>query len=156
MPQLSTDAPASEPVTAPRRAKLSRRPATSLIVGALIAVLGLLFGGITTASATLTGHSSHPQPTSSATLRHGDDIPNVTLVENQIKAYYGDTVAANGDHVPSRTGNYAKEVYGIELAAGRYLATYHSHDTGKKAVVFDVDDTSLNTYNYEIFSNFAY
>lgn len=156
MPDLSTDVPAPQPVTATRRVKLSRRPSSSLIAGALIAACGLLFGGITTASATLTGHSDHPQPTSSATPRHGDDIPNVTLVENQIKAYYGDTVAANGDHVPSRTGNYAKEVYGIELAAGHYLATYHSHDAGKKAVVFDVDDTSLNTYDYEIFSGFAY
>jgi len=27
---------------------------------------------------------------------------------------------------------------------------------GKKAIVFDVDDTTLNTYSYEIYSNFVY
>jgi hypothetical protein len=161
MPDVLTPA-----FTEPAARKRSARPRPSLLIGTMIAVLGLLFGGISTASAH-DGPSSHgsghggnpytgPAPTPAPTPRLGDDIPNITLVENAIKAYYGDTVAANGDHVPSTTGNYAKEVAKIESNAEWYLKTYHSRSQAKKAIVLDVDDTSLNTYNYEIFSGFAY
>ncbi len=152
MPDLSTEA-------SPARLRMP------LLAGILIAILGLLFGGIATASATNSDHSgpgrggnpyTGPAPTPAFTPRTDDQVPNVTLVENGIKAYYGDTVAANGDHLPSTTGNYAKQVAKIEASAEVYLKTYRSHDKATKAVVFDVDDTTLNTYNYEIFSGFAY
>lgn len=160
MPDLSIAGPPAA-AAKPGRLTLPANRKLPVLAGILIAVLGLLFGGIATASASNNGQAGaagHGQPTSTQTPRSADQIPNITLVENQIKAYYGDTVAANGDHVPSTTGNYAKEVAKIETAAERYLATYHGtgHSTGKKAIVFDVDDTTLNTYNYEIFSGFAY
>lgn len=145
------------------------RPRLSFLAGVFIAVLGLLFGGIATATAHNGGGDDHghgnggslswyvgPAPTPAPTPKSDDQIPNVTLVENAIKAYYGDTVAANGDHLPSTTGNYAKQVAKIEDAAEWYLRSYKSHSKAKKAIVFDVDDTTLNTYNYEIFSSFAY
>ena len=143
---------------APRpRIRLRVRPRLSLLAGVLIAVLGLLFGGIATASAN-SGHPGHPHPTPTGTPtpRSADQIPNITLVENEIKAYYGDTVAPDGDHLPSTTGNYAKEIARIEAGAEHYLATYRTHSKAKKAILLDVDDTALNTYNYEIFSGFAY
>ncbi|HEX4519033.1 MAG TPA: HAD family acid phosphatase [Gaiellaceae bacterium] len=31
-----------------------------------------------------------------------------------------------------------------------------AHATGMKAILLDIDDTTLNTYNYEIYSNFVY
>jgi hypothetical protein len=129
------------------RARANRR---AILVGAIIAALGLIFGGTVSAFAgnTTTG--------STATPRTDAQIQNLTLLENQIKAYYGDTVAANGDHVPSATGNYAKQVESIEAGAQRYLATHRAAPGKKKAVVFDVDDTTLNTYNYEIATQFAY
>ncbi|MGX7677915.1 HAD family acid phosphatase [Jatrophihabitans sp. DSM 45814] len=150
MDQQNT-APGSRP-----RLALFRRQRT-LFFGALIAVFALLFAGVATASANSGGHHPVPQPNPSATPRSADQIPNITLVENEIKAYYDDTLVGT-DHVPSKTGNYAKEVAGIEKIAQRYLATAHvSHSSkAKKAVVFDIDDTTLNTYNYEIFSSFAY
>jgi hypothetical protein len=163
MPELSTES--TDQATATRRARLSLRPKMPVVAGVVIATLGLLFGGIATASANGSDHhgSSHggnpyvgPAPTPAFTPTRVDQIPNVTLVENAIKAYYGDTVAANGDHVPSTTGNYAKEVSKIEASAQWYLKSYHSHSKAQKAIVLDVDDTSLNTYNYEIFSGFAY
>jgi len=145
------------------------RPRLSFLTGVLIAVLGLLFGGIATASAhDGGGHGDHghdggtlswytgPAPSPAPTPKSDSQVPNVTLVENAIKAYYGDTVAANGDHIPSTTGNYAKQVAQIEQSAEWYLKNYRSHSKAKKAILLDVDDTSLNTYNYEIFSNFAY
>ncbi|HYU04314.1 MAG TPA: HAD family acid phosphatase, partial [Jatrophihabitantaceae bacterium] len=117
-----------------------RRRSRHSIAGAAIAAAGLLVSGVA---------ASSPTP------KHGDDIPNVTQVENQIKAYYGDTVVGT-DHFPSPTGNYAQEVEGIETHAQQYLAHHSTHDQGAPAVVFDVDDTTLNTYNYEIFSGFAF
>ncbi len=136
-------------VPAPRNRSRLRLPR---ILAVLIAAVGLVFGGIATASA---GHPDHHPAPPTATPRHGDDIPNVTLVENQIKAYYGDTVVGT-DHLPSPTGNYAKEVTGIAAQAKSYLQHQHFGRGAKPALIFDVDDTTLNTYNYEIFSSFAY
>ncbi len=155
MPELS---PERSPVTPRRRARLAV-PRLPLLTGLFVAIAGLLFAGVSTASAAYSGQHpgpAHSRPGGTPTPRSADEIPNLTLVENQIKAYYGDTVAANGDHLPSATGNYAKEVARIEAAAENYLKYQHGHSKAKKAVVFDVDDTTLNTYNYEIFSQFAY
>jgi len=156
----------STPESAPSPGRLRRR--LPFLTGVLVAVAGLTFGGIATASAHGGGgHDQHgnggslswytgPAPSPAPTPKTDAQVPNVTLVENGIKAYYGDTVAANGDHIPSTTGNYAKQVARIEDSAEWYLKTYHSRSQAKKAIVLDVDDTSLNTYNYEIFSSFAY
>ncbi len=171
MPDLTT---AEQPArtTSPK----GLRPRLPFLVGLLLAIVGLTFGGIATASAHNGNNNNDDHgrsngnvlswytgkaPTPAPTPKTDAQVPNVTLVENAIKAYYGDTVAASGDHIPSTTGNYAKQVAGIEASAQWYLKTYKpkSHDPqakAKKAIVFDVDDTTLNTYNYEIFSNFAY
>jgi hypothetical protein len=143
MPELST------PTTTTERPRIRRRRlALGSSVGALIAAAALILSGTSSASANSGG--TPPAPRTDA------HIPNVTLVEDQIMAYYGDTVAANGDHVPSATGNYAKQVEHIEAQAKHYLATAHARHGLKRAVVFDVDDTTLNTYNYEIASQFGY
>jgi len=93
------------------------------------------------------------QPTSA------DQIQNIDQVKTAIEAYYGDTVSGTNpdgsvQHLPSATGAYAREVRGIERHALHYLPRPGGH--AKKAIVLDVDDTSLNTYNYEIASNFVY
>jgi hypothetical protein len=160
------DVPSSDqstPTAAPKRPRI--HPA--FLVGLFIAVVGLVFGGVATASAHDNNGNGQGKgvvldwytglaPTPAPTPKTDAQIPNVTLVENAIKAYYGDTVAANGDHLPSTTGNYAKQVAQIESDAEGYLSSYKTKSTAPKAVVFDVDDTTLNTYNYEIFSSFAY
>ena len=144
-----------------------------LAVGSLIAASGLVFGGMAVSSAhEPTHHASHhpsrqvtnPTPAPDAPApRRGDSIPNVTTVESQIKAYYGSvasTVPGIGAvTLPSPTSNYAKEMAGIEKKAQAYLAKAiraHHKSTVKPALVFDIDDTTLNTYDYEIFSQFAY
>ncbi|MER8187785.1 HAD family acid phosphatase [Kitasatospora sp. NPDC094015] len=84
-------------------------------------------------------------------------ITNMTDEVSDIKAYYGDTVDAQGEHWPSATGNYAKQVAGIEKDAKQYLQSRARHDRNKKkAIVLDVDDTSLSTYNYELETTFVY
>ena len=153
-----------------------------LAVGTLIAASGLVFGGMAVSSAHESGHHAtsphgvshraanqharshvtNPTPAPNAPApKHGDRIPNVTTVENQIKAYYG-SVAGNVPGIgavtlPSPSSNYAKELAGIEKHARAYLArAIHKSSAAKPAVVFDIDDTTLNTYDYEIFSQFAY
>ncbi|MEV7175339.1 HAD family acid phosphatase [Kitasatospora sp. NPDC093679] len=89
--------------------------------------------------------------------RSDRQITNMTDEVNDIKAYYGDTVDAQGEHWASPTSNYAKQVAGIEKDAKQYLQGRAHHDKGKKkAIVLDVDDTSLSTYNYELETTFVY
>jgi hypothetical protein len=131
------------------RARLSLRT-RALAVTAAAVTLGATFYGVGVATA----DNSAP--------RSDKQIPNLTDVVSQIEAYYGDTVDASGEHHASPTGNYAKQVAGIEAKAKAYLA--HAADTrgggkghGKKpAIVLDVDDTSLLTYNYELEVGFDY
>ncbi|MFH9420826.1 HAD family acid phosphatase [Streptomyces sp. NPDC017529] len=84
--------------------------------------------------------------------RTDKEIPNLTQVQDRIKAYYGDTVTADGQHYASPNSNYAKQVRGITDSARRYLAkAADKHHHGKKpAIVLDMDDTTLLTYNYEL------
>ncbi|MCW2498086.1 HAD family acid phosphatase [Jatrophihabitans sp.] len=130
-----------------RRPRVGR--ARPILVGAVIAAAGLVLGGVATALA------------SGGAPRHGDAIPNVTTVENQIKAYYGSVPGSlpgvGAVTLPDPNGNYAKEVRGIEVQAKQALRYGLSHHgRGKPAIVLDVDDTSLNTYDYEISSQFGY
>ncbi|MER5640752.1 HAD family acid phosphatase [Kitasatospora sp. NPDC002227] len=84
-------------------------------------------------------------------------ITNMTNEVANIKAYYGDTVDAQGEHWPSADSNYAKQVADIEKDAKRFLADKARNTRGpKKAIVLDVDDTSLSTYNYELETTFVY
>jgi predicted secreted acid phosphatase len=118
------------------------------------------------------GHQSVPAPPEHPTS--ASQIQNIDQVKTAIKAYYGDTVTSVTDPVPdgsdvsyandsadtqlhqfSQDSAYAHEVKRIARSAGNYLARTHKHTAGK-AVLFDVDDTTLNTYSYEIYSNFVY
>lgn len=136
-----------------RRARLSTRT-RALALTAAAASLGATFYGVGAATA----DNSVP--------RSDKEIPNLTNVVSEIKAYYGDTVDASGEHYASASSNYAKQLTGIEGGAEAYLARaakdsgHGGHgsrgDGGKPAIVLDVDDTSLLTYNYELEVGFNY
>jgi HAD superfamily, subfamily IIIB (Acid phosphatase) len=83
-----------------------------------------------------------------------DDITNLDVLRQQIRNYYGDPL---GTGVFAPDSNYAKEAQAVEGSAGPTLfgrgITRVSHD---KAVLFDVDDTTLATWNYEVASNWAF
>jgi hypothetical protein len=110
---------------------------------------------------------SVPAPPASPT--RADQIQNIDQVKTAIKGYYGDTadpttidpVTGAADlHTFSPTSAYAAEMGGIVASAEKYLKKPDRRGDypgrGRKAVLFDVDDTTLNTYSYEIFSNFVY
>src|SRR4051812_32032443 len=109
-------------------------------------------------------------PAPPAVPTSADQIQNIDQVKTAIKGYYGDTVTDVNDPVTGTTklhqfspdGNYAHEVEGIAAGAGKYLAHrvkqhhHQGHFDGTPAVLFDIDDTTLNTYSYEIYSNFVF
>jgi hypothetical protein len=143
----------------------SRRPrrpirSAALLALATAATVILLFPGV--ASALLGAVAPPPASPTSA-----DQIQNIDQVKTAIKGYYGDTATSTLDpymgttllHTFSPTGAYASEMSGLEAGATTYLDKSAKHDqklSGTPAVLFDVDDTTLNTYSYEIYSNFVF
>jgi predicted secreted acid phosphatase len=87
------------------------------------------------------------------TPRSERQITNIDVLRQQIRNYYGDPL---GTGVFAADGNYAKEASSVARRGKWYLAARSHHKHGTKAIVLDVDDTSLATWNYEIFSNWAF
>ena len=87
---------------------------------------------------------------------------NVTVLEDQIKHYYGSASATfpvvGAVTVPSPASNYAKQMKQIVTSAEAYLAQAARgyHGKGKPALVFDIDDTLLNTYDYTLAQQFGF
>jgi len=133
-----------------------RRPLTALLVVAALAALAVL--GLQTGAVSRT---FQPVPAPPANPTNSHQIQNIDQVRTAIKAYYKDSVDGTtpfgtANHVPSADGAYAREVGRIVKSAAGYLGDAKASKGAKKAILLDVDDTSLNTYNYEIYSNFAY
>jgi len=136
-----------------------------LMVAAMLAVVGFVSAGSAATSRHHHHHGGRAVPPPPAAPTNANQIQNLDQVETAIKAYYGDTPTETPDpvngttmlHVPSPKGAYAKQVHRIEARAKSFLARRSGRaQQRKKAIVFDVDDTTLNTYNYEIWSNFVY
>ena len=149
-----------------------RRSVSVLAVAVSIAAFGAL--GLQTAAASKDAPAVPAPPTLPT---RADQIQNIDQVKTAIKAYYGDMPSSTTNPVDgttnlrtfSDTGAYAQEMAGLTDGAWSYLAD-PKHGSGaakeqgkpapvtpgKKAILFDVDDTSLNTYNYEIYSNFVF
>ncbi len=150
-----------------------RRPGGRRTVSALVAVTSLAAFTAVGVESAVALRDAPPVPAPPAQPTRADQIQNIDQVRTAIKAYYGDTVSGtnpdgSAQHLPSPTGAYAHELAGLERRALAYLTKVrggHGDDRansraprshGAKSIVLDVDDTSLNTYNYEIFSNFTY
>ena len=131
------------------------------ILGAAV-VVALVAAGLAGA---LSG--SVPAPPTNPTS--ADQIQNIDQVKTAIKGYYGDTPTSQLDpvsgavalHQFSQTGAYANEMAGLVSDAEKYLnnppgSGNGTKFSGQKAVLFDIDDTTLNTYSYEIYSNFVF
>jgi predicted secreted acid phosphatase len=147
------------------------RRSAPLIAGSLIAAAGLAFGSVTAASAVAGQHSPPPSIAQQAakvkaedafTPTDGNAELNVNVLEDQVEHYYGSASATfpgvGKVTVPSSTSNYAKQMKQIVTAAEAYLAqaARHYHGTGKPALVFDIDDTLLNTYDYTLAQQFGF
>jgi len=124
-----------------------RRPSRRLtiILAAVTAVLALAGGGI--------AYAATQQPAiKTSTPRSANQITNLDVLRQQIRNYYGDPL---GTGVSPADSNYAKEAESVAASGERWLSAQHPTQ-GTKAIVLDVDDTTLLTWNYEIFSNWAF
>jgi len=155
---------------APARERRRLRRSLPLLAGAAIAAIGLTVGSLTAASAAA-GHggpgsieqqAAKVKAQDAFTPKNGNAEMNVTVLEDQIKHYYGSASATfpvvGTVTVPSPSSNYAAQMQHIVASAESFLAAaiHHQHGTGKPAVVFDIDDTLLNTYDYEIANQFGF
>jgi HAD superfamily, subfamily IIIB (Acid phosphatase) len=147
------------------------RRSAPVIAGSVIAAVGLAFGSVGLASAQAAHHSPPPTIEQQAAKVKAEDAYtpvdgnkelNVNVLEDQVVNYYGTASATfpgvGTVTVPSKTSNYAKQMNRIVARAAAYLAkiahTYHGK--GKPAVVFDIDDTLLNTYDYTLAQQFGF
>ena len=148
------------------------RPSARRLAAAAVTALAVAGGGVGVAAASGSwGGPPVPAPPSQPT--RADQIQNIDQVKTAIEAYYGDradpdtvdpVTGAKDLHTFDPDGAYAHEMAGIVRNATHYLGAAangrgdrHGHrPAAKKAVLFDVDDTLLTTYNYEIYSNFVY
>jgi len=125
-----------------------RKPSRRLTVALSAATVLMLAAGGTIAYA-----ATAPQPAIKAfTPRSANSITNLDVLRQQIRNYYGDPLGT-GTFAPD--GNYAKEARSVAWAGERWLAANHKAH-GKKAIILDVDDTTLATWNYEVASNWAF
>ena len=143
-PTDTSEAPARE------RRRLGR--SLPVLAGAAIAAIGLTVGSLTAASAAA-GHggpgsieqqAAKVKAEDAFTPKNGNAEMNVTVLEDQIKHYYGSASATfpvvGTVTVPSLDSNYAKQMQRIVANAEAYLAgaIHHQHGKGKPAVVFDL------------------
>jgi putative acid phosphatase of HAD superfamily subfamily IIIB len=91
-----------------------------------------------------------------------DQVTNLDILRSQIKNYYGTPTAATGmtncnkDLAPGADSNYSKEAAGVAADGSRWLSSGWRPTGATKAIVLDVDDTTLATWNYELCSNWAF
>lgn len=127
----------------PRGLRLPSR--RSLLVVVAVAVAALAGAGVAyAATAQPAIHTSTP--------RSEKDITNLDVLRQQIRNYYGDPL---GTGTFADDSNYAREARSVAEAGQQWLRTRH-HPDGTKAILLDVDDTSLATWNYELASNWAF
>jgi hypothetical protein len=126
-----------------------RRPSRRLILtsAATLAVASVA-GGVAYSA----GVASQQPAIQTSTPRSEHQVTNIDVLRQQLRNYYGDPL---GTGVFAPESNYAKEAQSVASDGKRWLATRH-HPQGTKAILLDVDDTSLATWNYEIFSNWAF
>ncbi len=95
--------------------------------------------------------AANPSTDVTFTPQKADQVTNIDVLRQQIANYYGD---------PGKTGvfssdsNYAREAESVAKDGANWLGARTS--VANKAIVLDVDDTTLATWNYEIFSNWAF
>ena len=93
------------------------------------------------------------------TPKSENQMTNIDVLRQQIKNYYGAPLATTG---PSGTwadplnvdSNYAHEAESVAKQGGDWLAARSK--VSERAIVLDVDDTTLTTFNYELFSNWDF
>ena len=131
------------------RGRLWRR--SSLVIALVVTALALgavAFAGLQPADLSYTPNSE-------------GQMTNVDVARAYAKNYYGAPTAVAGTGATATwntplnlDSNYAKEARSVAKAGEDWLAARAK--VPNRAVVFDVDDTTLTTWNYELYSNWDF
>ena len=116
------------------------------LVAALAAAAAVAVAGLQPADLTFTPHSE-------------SQFTNIDVARAWAKNYYGAPGAATGPSgawdAPLNLGsNYAGEARSVADQAGNWL--HARRHVANRAIVLDVDDTTLTTWNYELYSNWDF
>jgi hypothetical protein len=130
------------------QAKSTRWPRRMLLA---LGIVGLLSAAVAYAATTPAIQTSTPNL--------ADQMTNLDVLRQQIKNYYGVPLATTG---PSGTwaqgfaadGNYANEAESVAKHGEDWLQARSK--VPQRAIVLDVDDTTLATFNYELYSNWDF
>jgi len=120
----------------------------SLLIGTAAVAVAAVVGGVAYSA----GVATQQPAIQTSTPRSEHQITNIDVLRQQIRNYYGDPL---GTGTFGADSNYAKEATSVAKQGKHWLASKH-HTRGTKAILLDVDDTSLATWNYEIASNWAF
>jgi predicted secreted acid phosphatase len=122
--------------------------------------LGLGLGIVIALAATVAVAAAGLKPADlTFTPKHADDFTNIDVARAWAKNYYGAPGAAAGpggnwDAPLSQTSNYAAEASKVAEKGEHWL--WANRKTPMRAIVLDVDDTTLTTWNYELYSNWDF
>ena len=126
----------------------------------LVIVIGVV--GLAAVAAAVAFAATGPAIQTS-TPHFADQVTNIDVLRQQIKNYYGDPLAVTGASGTWSSGlnldsNYAHEAESVATSGEHWLAAraHAKYPSGTKAIVLDVDDTTLATWNYELYSNWSY
>lgn len=133
------------------RLRRRTRPAAMVVVLALVfATAGAAIGASLHLPNIITPHSER-------------QITNLDVLRLEIKNYYGTPGAATGSGatagwtLPLNLGSYyAKEAAKVAREGTQWLKAHKNLWKPMKAIVLDVDDTTLTTWDYELYSNWDY
>jgi predicted secreted acid phosphatase len=120
-------------------------------------VLGLVIGGLATA-ATMAVAGLQPADLN-FTPRSEAQMTNIDVGRAWAKNYYGAHTATSGPGGTWATplnleSNYANEARSVASQGDNWLAA--RRHVSHRAIVLDVDDTTLTTWNYELYSNWDF
>ncbi|MET9318545.1 HAD family acid phosphatase [Kribbella sp. NPDC003505] len=127
-----------------------RRPSRRMVLSSVAAVaMTSVVGGVAYSAGVAT-----QQPAIQTSTPHSEkQVTNIDVLRQQLRNYYGDPL---GSGTFAADSNYAKEAQKAAAAGTHWISASHHTGAKTKAIVLDVDDTTLATWNYEIFSNWAY
>jgi hypothetical protein len=121
--------------------------------------LGMVIAGVVMAAAVAVA-GLHPADLT-FTPKTEAQMTNIDVARAYAKNYYGAPTAvagsgANGtwDAPLNRHSNYAREARSVAKKGMNWLSTHPK--ASKRAIVLDVDDTTLTTWNYELYSNWDF
>ena len=130
------------------------RPRRSLWVGLGLGIVIALVAAVAAAAAA----GLRPADLS-FTPKHADDFTNIDVARAWAKNYYGAPGAAAGpsgswDAPLNQTSNYAAEARKVAKKGEHWL--HANRKDPMRAIVLDVDDTTLVTWDYELYSNWDF